>query len=259
MSAPVSDILARIVDQKQRELAGLDGRLDQLEKQGHTLQRRDFAAALLAAPPTVIAEVKKASPSRGAFVTGFDPAGIARAYEAGGAAAISVLTDAQFFSGALADLCVARTATRIPVLRKDFTIHRSQIAEAAAAGADAVLLIAAILTDLELRDFREYAEGFGMAALVEVHDEQELDRAAASGAAIIGVNNRDLRTFEVHLETSLRLADRMPTGVIRVSESGIRTAAHIARLRHAGYHAFLIGEHLMRSGDPARAIRELRQ
>jgi indole-3-glycerol phosphate synthase len=170
-----------------------------------------------------------------------------------------VLTDAQFFAGSLADLCVARAATAIPVLRKDFTLHRVQIAESAAAGADAVLLIAAILTDAELRDFRQYAASFGMAALVEVHDEEELNRAVDSGATIIGVNNRDLRTFEVHLETSLRLAEKLPAGVVRVSESGIRTAAHVARLSHAGYHAFLVGEHLMRSADPAHAIRELRQ
>jgi indole-3-glycerol phosphate synthase len=144
------------------------------------------------------------------------------------------------------------------VLRKDFTLSRRHVAEAAASGADAILLIAAILTDSELRDLREYAEQFQMSALVEVHDENQLDRAAGSGARIIGVNNRNLRTFEVTLETSLRLAGRMPAGVVRVAESGIRTRRDIETLQTAGYHAFLIGERLMEAGDPSAALRELR-
>jgi indole-3-glycerol phosphate synthase len=143
-------------------------------------------------------------------------------------------------------------------LRKDFTISRYHVAEAAASSADAILLIAAVLTDDELQDYREYAESFGMAALVEVHDAAELERAIASGARIIGVNNRDLRTFQVRIETSLDLAERMPAGVIRVSESGIHSSADVARLRDAGYSAFLVGEHLMKSGDPAAALRGLR-
>jgi indole-3-glycerol phosphate synthase len=168
-----------------------------------------------------------------------------------------VLTDREFFQGSLEDLERARAATALPALRKDFTIAEGQIAEAAAHGADAVLLIAAILTERELRDFREAAVRWRMAALVEVHNRRELDAAIAAGSDLIGVNNRDLTTFEVTLETSLRLAEFMPAGVVCVSESGIHDAADIARLRAAGYTAFLVGEHLMKSGDPAVALRRL--
>ncbi|MGA3027583.1 MAG: indole-3-glycerol phosphate synthase TrpC [Bryobacteraceae bacterium] len=219
--------------------------------------RRDFARALTANPPAIIAEIKKASPSRGLIAADFDPSRIARAYEAGGAAAISVLTDQKHFQGSLADLEAARAAVRVPVLRKDFTIDPFHILEAAAHDADAVLLIAAVLGDRELRDYRELAAGHGMAALVEVHDGEELQRAVASGAEIIGVNNRDLRTFEVRLETSLELAARMPANAIRVAESGIRTAADVRTLHAAGYHACLVGEHLMMAEDPAAAVRAL--
>jgi indole-3-glycerol phosphate synthase len=168
-----------------------------------------------------------------------------------------VLTDAEFFRGSLDDLIAARRAVSIPALRKDFTISRHHVAETAANDADAILLIAAILSDPELRELREYAEQFALATLVEVHDESELDRAIASGARLIGVNNRNLRTFEVTLETSLRLAERMPAGVLRVSESGIRTRRDIQLLRDAGYNAFLIGERLMESGDARGMLREL--
>ena len=219
--------------------------------------RRDFHAALAARTPAIIAEVKKASPSKGVLATNFDPPGTAKAYERGGAAAISVLTDGPFFQGSLAHLESARAAIGLPVIRKDFTIADAQIAEAAAHGADAILLIVAILTEREIRDFREAAARFGMAALVEVHSRQELDVAIAAGAELIGVNNRDLATFEVTLETSLRLAEHMPAGALRVSESGIHDAADIARLRAAGYSAFLVGEHLMKSGDPAAALARL--
>lgn len=219
--------------------------------------RRDFRAALAAKTPAIIAEVKKASPSKGVLAAHFDPPGTAKAYERGGAAAISVLTDGPFFQGSLADLESARAAIGLPVIRKDFTIAEAQISEAAAHGADAILLIVAILTEREIRDFREAAARFGMAALVEVHSRRELDIAAAAGADLIGVNNRDLTTFEVTLETSLRLAEHMPAGALRVSESGIHDAADIARLRAAGYSAFLVGEHLMKSGDPAAALARL--
>lgn len=220
--------------------------------------RRDFARALTANPPSIIAEIKKASPSRGLIAADFDPPRMARAYEEGGAAAISVLTDRKHFQGSLADLEAARAAVRVPVLRKDFTIDPLHVLEAAAHDADAVLLIVAALSDRELRDYRELAATHGMAALVEVHDAEELKRAIASGAEIVGVNNRDLRTFEVRLETSLELAAHMPANVIRVAESGIRTAADVRRLRAAGYHACLVGEHLMTSEDPAAAVRALR-
>ncbi|MCP5117652.1 MAG: indole-3-glycerol-phosphate synthase, partial [bacterium] len=170
----------------------------------------------------------------------------------------SVLTDAPFFQGGLMDLVAARSAVGIPALRKDFTIDEFHVVEAAAHGADAILLIAAILTGDEMKRFRELAAQYGMAALVEVHDEAELASALDSGAEIVGVNNRNLHTFEVTLETSLRLAEHMPEGVVKISESGIHSSADVKRLGAAGYQAFLVGEHLMKSGDPASAIRELR-
>jgi indole-3-glycerol phosphate synthase len=187
----------------------------------------------------------------------FDPVRLAREYQAGGAAALSVLTDEQFFQGSLADLAAARGVCGLPVLRKDFTLDENHVMEAAAGGADAILLIAAILEAGEIRSLAEQAAGYGMAALVEVHDERELAKALDAGAAIVGVNNRDLTTFEVTLETSLRLAPRIPAGVLKVSESGIRSARDIERLREAGYQAFLVGEHLMKSADPAAAVRAL--
>jgi indole-3-glycerol phosphate synthase len=252
-------ILQRIVAEKRAGLAAARAALPDVETRaaGQLAARRDFEAALRAAHPAIIAELKKASPSRGLLVPGYDPAVIAPAYERGGAAALSVLTDAPNFQGSLADLATARAATRIPVLRKDFTMDPFHVAEAAAWGADAILLIAAILTDPELRHLRELAEKYRMTALVEVHDSTELDRAIDSGARVIGVNSRDLRTFEVRLETSLRLAERMPASVLRVAESGIRSGADVRRLSAAGYHAFLVGEHLVTAADKAASVREL--
>jgi len=258
LSDQIPDILARIVARKQEDLAGAPPAAAWERKaELRTSGRRDFRAALAGKVPAIIAEVKKASPSRGVLVERFEPAAIAAQYERGGATAISVLTDTPFFLGTLDHLQQARAAVRLPVLRKDFTIAKSQIVEAAAHGADAILLIAAILTERELRDFREEAARFDMAALVEVHDREELEKASASGAEIVGVNNRDLTTFEVTLDTSLRLAEHMPEDAVRVSESGIHSAADIARLQSAGYTAFLVGEHLMKSGDPAAALKRL--
>jgi indole-3-glycerol phosphate synthase len=258
MTGTVPDILARIVHHKQTELAAIRQRRDSLERiAAERSDHRDFAAALRSGKPAVIAEAKKASPSKGLLSAGFDPASIARSYERGGASALSVLTDERFFQGSLADLQAARASVELPVLRKDFTIDDAQVVEATAHGADAILLIAALLTEREMRDLRESAERLGMAALVEVHDASELEAAAASGAKIVGVNNRNLHTFEVALETSLRLAERMPSGAIRVSESGIHGRGDVERLSAAGYDAFLVGEHLMRSGDPARALGAL--
>jgi indole-3-glycerol phosphate synthase len=257
MTSAVPDILARIVAHKRSELAGAAQDFEQLQEKATGIARREFAAALQARKPAIIAEIKKASPSKGVLSEQFDPAAIAAQYEDGGAAALSVLTDSRFFQGDLADLRTARSRVGIPVLRKDFTIDRYHVIEAAASGADAILLIAAILTEREMRDFRELAESFGMAALVEVHDAEELRPALASGAKIIGVNNRNLHTFEVELETSLKLAEQIPAGVMRVSESGIHDRADVARLMAAGYTAFLVGEHLMRSGDPRTALGDL--
>ncbi len=219
--------------------------------------QRDFRQALGARPPAIIAEIKKASPSKGLLAEHFDPARRAREYAAGGAAALSVLTDETFFQGSLADLAAARGVCDLPVLRKDFTLGESDVLEAAAGGADAILLIAAILDAHLIRDLRAAAGHHGMAALIEVHDERDLAKALDAGADIIGVNNRDLATFEVALETSLHLAPRIPAGILKVSESGIASAGDIERLRAAGYQAFLVGEHLMKSADPAAAIRTL--
>lgn len=259
MTERIPDILARIVAVKREELAAGPAPIEQWEGEAELrlATRRDFRGALAARAPSIIAEVKKASPSKGVLCADFRPAEIAATYERGGAAALSVLTDGPHFQGSLSDLEKARAAVSIPVLRKDFTISTSHILEAAAHGADAILLIAAVLTERELRDFREAAGRYGLAALVEVHNCVELNAAIASGATLIGVNNRNLHTFEVKLETSLELADLMPSGALLVSESGIRTAADIARLRSVGYSAFLVGEHLMKAADPAEALRAL--
>lgn len=253
------DILSKIVARKREEIPLLDPRLAEFERRASDQlgRQRGFSSSLRirsVISPAIISEIKKASPSRGILSENFDPVQIARIYELGGAAALSVLTDHDFFQGRIEDLVAARGAVGLPVIRKDFTISEKQIIEAAAHGADAILLIAAILTTAEMRRFREFANSLGLDVLVEVHDGEELDRVIDSGATIIGVNNRDLRTFEVKLETSLELASKMPANALRVSESGIFTRDHIETLRSAGYHAFLVGESLMR--NPA-ALKEL--
>jgi len=252
-------VLAEIVQHKRRELEDLREHTATLEREA--LDRkpaRDFKAALTAAPPSIIAESKKASPSKGVLAANYHPAFLAHAYEEGGAAAISVLTDRNYFQGSLHDLEAARAAVTLPVLRKDFTIDRLQIYEAAAHVADAILLIAAVLETEELRRFREIAAELQMASLVEVHDAAEVQKAVDSGAEIVGVNNRNLQTFEVDIDTSIRLSFLLPANVVRVSESGIGTSEDIEKLRAAGFHAFLVGESLMRSPDPASALRTLR-
>ncbi len=256
MVKAVPDILARIVDQKRRELPALKSRARELETMLAARPAvRNFRAALESRRPAIIAEIKKASPSKGVFQENFNPAAIARGYV--GASALSVLTDRDFFQGSLDDLQAARAAVEVPVLRKDFTLDPIHVIEAAAHGADAVLLIAAVLSVPDLMVCREQASSLGLAAIVEVHDEEELEKALDARADIVGVNNRDLRTFEVHLETSLRLAEKIPNGVLKISESGIHSRADIERLMDAGYQAFLIGEHLMKSADPAAALRAL--
>jgi indole-3-glycerol phosphate synthase len=222
--------------------------------------RPSLAAALRGAPgarPRVIAEVKKASPSRGPIAPGADPVAVARAYEAAGAAAISVLTEPRRFGGSLEDLARVARAVALPVLRKDFVLERYQLLEARAAGAAAVLLIAALHEGPALGALREDAARLGLEALVEVHDERDLARAALAGAQVVGVNNRDLRTLAVSLEVSLRLASRLPPGVVRVSESGIAAKEDVARLAASGYDAVLVGERLMTRPDPGAALREL--
>lgn len=247
------------MSQKREELrsAAVPGAELRLAAESRRANRRDFAGALRARRPAIISEIKKASPSKGVLVEDFRPADLARQYERGGAAALSVLTDREFFQGSLDDLRTARAACTLPVIRKDFTLTDYHVLEAAAVGADAILLIVAILDDAELRGLRELAAEFGMDALVEAHSAAELDRAVRSDARIIGINNRDLNTFAVSLDTSVALARNIPEGVIKVSESGIFNSDDIHRLMDAGYGAFLVGEHLVKSGDATQALREL--
>lgn len=220
--------------------------------------RRGFRDALQRRRRAVIAEVKKASPSRGVIRADFDPRWIAERYAAGGAAALSVLTEEANFQGKLEYLAAIRTTVRLPLLRKDFIFDEYQIAEARAWGADAVLLIVAALEDSELVELSDCARSLALDVLVEVHTAAELERAVASGASLIGVNNRDLRTFKTSLQTAIDLAPRIPDAVHRVAESGIYDLADIERLEAAGYTSFLIGESLMREPDPAAALMRLR-
>lgn len=219
---------------------------------------RDFAAAL--APPglAIIAEIKRASPSRGVLDSSLDPAARAGSYEEGGAAAVSVLTEPRYFHGAPADLAVVRESVAVPVLRKDFTVDELQIWEARAMGADAVLLIVAALSAAEVSRFLEVAGAAGLAALVEVHNQAEAEIALAAGATIVGVNNRDLTTFDVDLATAEKIGPILAGVSITVAESGICTPEDARRMEAAGYDAILVGESLVTSGDPARAIRALR-
>lgn len=205
----------------------------------------------------VIAECKRRSPSKGVLAAEYDAAAIAQLYERGGAAAISVLTEPTFFDGALEDLAGIRRSVSLPLLRKDFIVDEYQLFEARAAGADAVLLIVAALDQADLVRLQMRAWEMGLATLVEVHDEAELTRAIDSGARVIGVNNRNLRTLQVDVDASYRLAVKVPRGVVAVSESGLQTRADLERLAAAGYRAFLIGERFMTDRDPVRAIREL--
>jgi indole-3-glycerol phosphate synthase len=218
-----------------------------------------FEAALaMTGRVNIIAECKRRSPSRGVLAADYDPVTIARQYQAGGAVAVSVLTEPTFFDGALAHLTAVREHVGLPVLRKDFIVDDYQLLEARAAGADAILLIVAALEQPELVRLRERADALGLAALVEVHDEDELSRAIDAGARLVGVNNRNLRTLAVDVEASDRLAARLPSHVVGVSESGLQTRADLERLAAAGYNAFLIGERFMTAPDPAKAIRELK-
>jgi indole-3-glycerol phosphate synthase len=256
------DLLAAIVEGTRRvtevrcehePLAALERRAAAATPRGET-----FAAALAqTGRVNVIAECKRRSPSKGVLCEQYDPVAIARQYEAGGAAAISVLTEPTFFDGALAHLTAVRAAVNVPLLRKDFVVDRYQLFEARAAGADAVLLIVAALPQTELTTLQAEAFALGLAALVEVHDEEELARAIDAGASIVGVNNRNLRTLTVDVDASYRLVSRMPRGVTAVSESGLQSRQDLERLSAAGYRAFLIGERFMTDASPADAIRQL--
>jgi indole-3-glycerol phosphate synthase len=234
--------------------------LRELERQAQKHTPRGFRRALESKSRdgvAVIAELKKASPSKGLIRADFRPAELARELERAGAAALSVLTDEQFFQGSLSNLNQARAAVEIPCLRKDFILYEFQVVEARANSADALLLIVAALAPGELKLLASSARANGLDVLCEVHDEAELHEALEAGCDLIGVNTRDLRTFQVDLNIAFRLADQFPDGVVRVAESGIHSAGDIARLRDAGYHAFLVGESLMRAALPGKALSEL--
>lgn len=206
----------------------------------------------------VISEIKRRSPSKGDLLPGLDPADLARRYERGGAACLSVLTDEDWFAGSAADLAAAKAATALPVLRKDFTVHPHDVLDARTMGADCVLLIVAALTDAELAELHALAREIGLDVLVEIHDEGELERALAVDANLIGVNQRDLVTFEVDTDRAVRMGPQLPAGVVRVAESGVRGRADVEILETAGYDAVLVGESLVTSGEPEAAVRSLR-
>jgi indole-3-glycerol phosphate synthase len=251
--------LTDLVDRLRREL--IEHPLDDASMMARALAMpppRDFVAALRgASPPALIAEVKRASPSAGVIVEDANASVLARAYEAGGAAAISVLTEPHHFHGSIADLHAARSSVSIPVLRKDFVVHPAQVIEARASGADAVLLIVAVLTDEELRALLETAGDLGLATLVETHSEEDLRRAVETDANVIGVNARDLESLEVDIEGALARVGRVPEDRIAVLESGVSTRADVGAALTAGASAILVGEALMRADDPARAVRKL--
>lgn len=258
------DILREIISAKRKRVAVAKERLpfDRLREEAMSRRRTATPHALYRALHSgsrlnVIAEFKRRSPSKGIIRDHADPASIARAYERGGAAAISVLTEEDYFGGSLADLAEVRRTTTLPLLRKDFIFDKYQVYEAAAAGADALLLIVAALADDQLTSLRTSAEELGLDALVEVHTSDELKRAVGAGASLIGVNNRDLKTFAVSLDTSLRLALEAPGNVELISESGLHSKADLLRLQTVGFKGFLIGESLMRAEDPEIALRGL--
>ena len=257
------DILAQILEEKRRELAERRASVGEDELSDRAMAvppPRDFAGALRRKPGEpirLIAEYKRASPSKGPIRDDLSPEAVAGIYESAGASAVSVLTDKPFFSGSLDDLASVRSAVRLPVLRKDFVLDAYQLLEARAAGADAILLIVAALSDEELAALHARAIAMGMTALVEVHSGEELERALAVRPALVGVNNRDLRTFDVDLEITIRLRLAIPAGVVVVGESGIRSRADAVRLEAAGVDAILVGESLMRRPDPGEGVREL--
>jgi len=256
-----NNLLVRIVERRREAISHRKRVLPEvalkLAVEKKALPVRDFPGALTRSEFNVIAELKKASPSRGLLRADYQPAAAAPMLQAAGAAALSVLTEEEFFQGSLGDLKEVSKVTKIPILRKDFIVDPWQVWETRAAGADAFLLIVAILDDETLRELLELGRELKMEPLVEVHSQSELKRAVKIGAEIIGVNNRDLKTFEVRLETSLELVQEIPGECIAVSESGIRKHGDLERLRGAGFDAFLVGEHLMTMPEPSAGLREL--
>lgn len=254
-------VIQRILEQKRIEVARRQEARPPEEVMAAALSApapRAFASALRGDGIQLIAEIKRASPARGDLWPDLDPASLARAYHGGGAAALSVLTDERFFRGSDLDLVQARAAVDLPVLRKDFVVSEYQVFEARGLGADAVLLIVRALTSRELRHLLGVADGLGMAALVEVHSESELEVAVEAGARLVGINNRDLDTMQVDVETTFRLLPLVPPGLTVVSESGIHSRDTVRRLEEAGVHAILVGEALVTSDDPAGKVAELR-
>ena len=255
----MNSVLDRIVAAHRRAAAADTRTLDELERAALAGRPvRPFRAALVTPGIGVIAEIKRRSPSKGDLAPDLVPAVLAKAYADGGADCLSVLTDVEFFGGAPDDLAEARNAVDLPILRKDFTVSEADVYDARAMGADAVLLIVAALSQSELSTLRLLAHQLDMAALVEVHDEEELERALDAGAKLVGVNQRDLRTFDVDRERAERLGARIPPGVIKVAESGIGGPDDAAALSGAGYDAVLVGESLVTSPDPAAAVRALK-
>ncbi|HEY6764059.1 MAG TPA: indole-3-glycerol phosphate synthase TrpC [Candidatus Sulfotelmatobacter sp.] len=255
-------MLEKIIGSVRRRLGEASPRtgLKEVQRRAEEHKPRGFRRALKARSQdgiAVIAELKKASPSKGLIRAEFDPAPLARELEIAGATALSVLTDEEFFQGSLENLSVASATVKIPCLRKDFIVDEFQLLEARANRADAVLLIVAALSQAELLSLARRAASFELDVLCEVHDEEELQRALDAGCDLIGVNSRDLRTFQVDLHTAIRLAEKVPAGVVRVAESGIRSGQDIARLREVGYDAFLIGESLMRAERPGGELQSL--
>lgn len=253
-------ILERILEVKRGEIAAAKERspVSAMENQARTASKpRDFVGALRARRPAVIAEIKKASPSRGVLREDFDPAAIAASYARAGAACLSVLTDRQFFQGDHRHLAAARAACALPVLRKDFIIDAYQVYESRAFGADCILLIVACLKKEEMLELERVAKRLAMAVLVEVHDANELEAALSLETPLIGINNRDLRTFETRLEATLDLLPRVPKGRLIVTESGILSTDDVARMRKAGVETFLVGEAFMRSPEPGEALKRL--
>ena len=260
----MNDVLQRILARKAEEIAARKAERPPALVERMAARRGDvrgfadaIAGRIAAGDAAVIAEVKKASPSKGLIRTDFDPAAIARSYQSGGAACLSVLTDVDFFQGADAYLQQARMACTLPVLRKDFVVDPYQVHEARVLGADCILLIAAALDDVQLVDYAALAGELGMDVLLEVHDLDELERALQVPARLLGINNRNLRTFEVSLDTTLDLRAAVPADRILVTESGIGTRADVARMREAGVHAFLVGESFMRQPDPGAALARM--
>jgi indole-3-glycerol phosphate synthase len=248
------NILDRILEVKRREISAGKASLPNPQPAGPV---RDFVAALRQKRPAVIAEIKKASPSRGVLRADFDPAEIARSYEKSGAACMSVLTDREFFQGDGEHLKAARGACDLPALRKDFVIDPWQVHESRMLGADCILLIAACLSRAEMLELERVAHSLGMAVLVEVHDGEELEKAAVLKTPLLGINNRNLKTFETRLETTIDLLPRVPKGRIVVTESGILVPENVARMRGHGVETFLVGEAFMRSTDPGKALLDL--